>query len=220
MYEYKDVFTGIGLFQWEVRIETDPSVQPVIHPPRRVPQVIAEKLKVELDKMKKSNVITKVKEPTRWVNSLVIAEKPNGTLRICLDPRDLNKAIRRPHYPTNTFNDVLPQLAEAKFFTKLDARSGYWTLKLLEECSSLTTFNTPYGRYKFLRLPFGLKSSQDEFQHKIDECFDDLPGLVAIVDDVLIYGKTKAEHDANLRAALERCREKGIKLNSEKLAVG
>jgi hypothetical protein len=65
-----------------------------------------------------------------------------------------------------------------------------------------------------------LKSSQDEFQRKIDECFDDLPGLVAIVDDVLIYGKTKAEHDAHLRVALERCREKGIKLNSERLAVG
>jgi hypothetical protein len=133
MYEYKGVFTGIGLFPGEVRIETDPGVQPVIHPPRRVPQVIAEKLKVELDKMEKSNVITKVKEPIQWVNSLVIAEKPNGTFRICLDPRDLNKAIRRPHYPMKTLNDVLPQLAEAKFFTKLDARSGYWTLRLSEE---------------------------------------------------------------------------------------
>jgi hypothetical protein len=170
--------------------------------------------------MEKSNVITKVKEPTQWVNSLVIAEKPNSTLRICLDPRDPNKAIRRPHYPMKTLNDVLPQLTEAKFFTKLDARSGYWTLKLSKESSSLTTCNTPYGRYKCLKLPFGLKSSQDEFQRKIDEFFDDLPGLVPIVDDVLIYGKTKAEHDAHLRAALERCREKGIELNSEKLAVG
>ena len=154
------------------------------------------------------------------MNSLVIVEKQNGSLRICLDPRDLNKAIRRPHYPMKTLNDVLPLLSGAKYFTKLDARSGYWNLKLSEDSSYLTTFNTPYGRYRFLRLPFGLKSSQDEFQRKIDECFSDLPGTVAIVDDILVYGKTRQEHDSNLRTALQRARERGIKMNCDKLAVG
>lgn len=100
--------------------------------------------------------MSKVKEPTLRVNSLVIAEKPNGTLRICVDPRDPNKAIRPPHYPMVTLNGVLPQLSKAKYLTKLDARSGYWTLKLTEESSMLTPFNTPNGRYRFLRLPFSL----------------------------------------------------------------
>lgn len=129
--EYRDIFTGIGLFPGEVKIEVDPTIQPVIHPLRRVQHVISIKRKVELDRMEK------VKEPTLRVNSLVIAEKPNGTLRICVDPRDPNKAIRPPHYPMVTLNGVLPQLSKAKYLTKLDARSGYWTLKLTEESSML-----------------------------------------------------------------------------------
>lgn len=154
------------------------------------------------------------------MNSLVIVEKQNGSIRICLDPRDLYKAIRRPRYPMKTLNDVLLLLSGAKYFTKLDARSGYWNIKLFEQSSYLATFNTPYGRYRFLRLPFGLKSSQDEFQRKTAECFSDLSGTVAIVDDTLVYGKTRQEHDSNLRAALQRARERGIKLNCDKLAVG
>lgn len=114
--------------------------------------------------MESLNIIQKFTEPTQWVSSLVVVEKPNGKLRVCLDPKDLNRAILRPHYPMKTLEDVLPQLSKARFFTKLDARSGYWTIKLSEASSYLTTFNTPFGRYRYLRLPFGLKSSQDEFQ--------------------------------------------------------
>lgn len=84
----------------------------------------------------------------------------------------------------------------------------------------MTTFNTPFGRYRFCRLPFGLKSSQDEFQRKIDESFEGLSGIVAIVDDILVLGCTQEEHDNNLRAVLERSREKGVKLNEDKLEVG
>ena len=218
--DYSDVFNGLGLFPGECTIHLDPDAVPVVHPPRRVPQSIAEKLKPELDKMEDMGVITKVTQPTPWVNSLVIVEKPSGDLRLCLDPRDLNKAILRPHYPLRTLEDVLPQLSGSKYFTKLDARTGYWTLKLAEDSSYLTTFNTPYGRYRFLRLPFGLKSSQDEFQRKIDESYEGLEGMVALVDDILVYGKSREEHDKNLKAVLERSRQKGIKLNSDKLVVG
>ena len=71
-----------------------------------------------------------------------------------------------------------------------------------------------------MRLPFGLKSSQDEFQRKIDESYEGLEGMVALVDDILVYGKSREEHDKNLKAVLERSRQKGIKLNSDKLVVG
>ena len=135
--------------------------------------------------MEKLQVITKVDTTTYWVNSMVVVEKPSGALRICLDPRDLNKVIHRPHYPLKTPSDILPELSGARYFTKLDARSGYWTIKLDNDSSYLTTFNTPYGRYRFLRLPSGLKSAQDEFQRKIDYYYAGLRGVVAIVDDVL-----------------------------------
>ncbi|XP_048252566.1 uncharacterized protein K02A2.6-like [Haliotis rufescens] len=119
-----------------------------------------------------------------------------------------------------TLEDILPSLSKARYFTKLDARSGYWAIRLAEESSFLTTFNTPYGRYRFLRLPFGIRSAQDEFQRRIDECYEGLDGVAAIVDDVLVYGSTPEEHDHNLRNMLSRSRDKGIKLNEEKLEVG
>ena len=83
----------------------------------------------------------------------------------------------------------------------------------------MTTFNTVFGRYRFLRLPFGVKSAQDKFQRKVNETYGDLQGVMAIVDDILIHGKSKKEHDENLRAMLQRSRERGVKLNPEKSVV-
>ena len=118
-----------------------------------------------------------------------------------------------------TLDDILPKLSGAKNFTKLDARSGYWAIKLSEKSSFLTTFNTAFGRFRYRRLPFGLKLSQDEFQRKIDETLEGLHGVCAIVDDILVYDKTRGEHDKNLREVLKRCLEKGIKFNEDKLEV-
>lgn len=84
-----------------------------------------------------------------------------------------------------TLEDVLLKLTRAKYYTKLDARSRYWSIKLSTESSYLTTFNSPFGRFRFLRLPFGLNSSQDEFQRQIYEIFEDLDGIVVLVDDIL-----------------------------------
>ena len=213
--DFADVFEGIGLIPGECTIHIDPNAVPVVHPPRRVPFAIREALKKELDRMENADIIAKVTTPTKWVNSLVVFEKAPGKLRVCLDPQDLNKAILRPHYPMRTLDDVMPQLSGARYFTKLDARSGYWAIKLENQSSFLTTFNTPYGRYRFLRLPFGIKASQDEFQYHIDQCYEGLSGVQTIVDD-----RTRAEHDLNLRKVLQRSREKGIKLNADKLEVG
>jgi len=169
--------------------------------------------------MERFDIISKVTEPTDWVNSLVTVEKADGSLRVCLDPKDLNNAIKRPHYPMKTIEDVLPDLANAKYFSKLDARSGYWAMKLEYQSSYLTTFNSPFGRYRFLRVPFGIKSARDEFQRKIDKSFEGLTGVAAIVDDILVHGRDKKEHNRNLKILLERCRERGIKLNPDKLEV-
>ncbi|KAK2722616.1 hypothetical protein QYM36_002972 [Artemia franciscana] len=115
-----------------------------------------------------------------------------------------------------TFDEAILRHAGAKFFTKLDARHGYWSLVLDEESSQLTTFNTPYSCYKFKRMPFGLISAQDEFQRCMEEAFEGIQGFSVIVDDIIISGKTIEEHDANVRSALIRAREKGVKLNLQK----
>ena len=218
--EYADVFEGIGLFPGECTIHLKPDATPVVCPPRRIPYALRSRLKEELDEMEKMGIIQKVTEPTDWVNALVVVEKPKtGKLRICLDPRPLNKAIQRPYYPLPTLDDITPKLAGAQYFSVLDARSGYWTIKLSHESSILTTFNTIFGRYRFNRLPFGIISAQDEFQRRVDEAYEGLQGVSAIVDDVIVYGSTKEQHDANLRAMLERTRQKGIKLNKDKSTI-
>ncbi|KAK2721184.1 hypothetical protein QYM36_003454 [Artemia franciscana] len=125
-------------------------------------------------------------------------------------------AIKRPHHPMPTFDEAVLKHSGAKYFTKLDARHGYWSLELDEESSELTTFNTPYGRYKFKRMPFGLISAQDEFQRRMEEAFEGIRGFSVIVDDIIISGRTDEEHDSNVCSALIRAREKCVKLNLQK----
>ncbi|XP_053376863.1 uncharacterized protein K02A2.6-like [Mercenaria mercenaria] len=218
--QYPDIFQGIGQLPGECQIHLREDATPVIHPPRKVPIAIKDKLKAELDHMESQDIIAKVTEPTEWVNSLVTVEKSNGSLRICLDPKDLNNAIKRPHYPNKTLDDILPELSHATVFSKFDARSGYWSIKLTEESSYLTCFNTPFQRYRFLRLPFGVSCANDLFQSKMDQCLENLPGVTTIVDDIVVYGKDHTEHNTNLHMFMQRCREMGIKLNPDKTEIG
>ena len=163
---YNDVFTGIGYLDEECHIETDPSVTPPVHPPRRVPYALCDSLKSELDSLVDKGIKRPATQPTDWVNSYVCVTKRDGRIRLCIDPKHLNKAIKRPHYPTPVFEDVASRLQGAKWFTKLDARSGYGNIKLDNESALLTMFSTPFGRYCYNRLPIGLRLSSDIFQIK------------------------------------------------------
>ena len=123
-------------------------------------------LERELDEMVKQGIIASVDDPTDWINSLVVREKPNGSLRICLDPKDLNKAIKREHYLVPTLDMVTNRLQDATLFSHLDGQSPYWNVKLDEESSKLTTFNTHKGRFRYKKMPYGMISSQDTYQRK------------------------------------------------------
>ena len=108
--------------------------------------------------MEENGIIQRVTEPTDWVNSMHTVEKPKtGKLRIVLDPKALNENIRRPHYPVQTLGDVTSRLTDAKFFSTLDVTHAYWSVMLDLESSYLTTFSSPFGRWRFLRLNFGIK---------------------------------------------------------------
>ena len=217
--DYPQLFEGMGDIG-EAKIQLKENAQPVIDAPRRVPLALRDRLKKELERMEEQDVIEKVTEPTDWVNSLVVVEKPNGKLRICLDPRNLNQAVKRPHYTMPTLEDAVSKMAGARYFSKLDAQSGYWQIKLEEKSSYYTTFNSPFGRYRFKRLPFGIISAQDLFQQKMDEMFEGMQGVTPLIDDVIIHGTTREEHDHNLKAALEKASMNKLKLNADKLSVG
>jgi hypothetical protein len=156
---------------------------------------------------------------------VVIATKKSGALRICIDPRPLNKALKRETYHLPVLDDLMPDLARAKVFSSVDLTAGYWHCVLDEESSLLTTFATPFGRYRWKRLPFGLSASSEIFQKRVNQALEGLNGILNITDDILVYrvGDTDKEpqqdHDRNLEALLQRCRERGIALNQNKLKL-
>ena len=158
----------------------------MVHPPRKVPLAIKDKLKTELKKMKKMGVIVKQDQPTEWVSSMVTLTTPNG-IRVCIDPRDINQAMKREHCQVKTTEDITPKMQNAKLFSKLDATSGYWAIKLGERSSRLCTFNSPFGRYSFKRMSFGIKSSAEVCQKRMTEIFQDIEGCEVIVDDIIIW---------------------------------
>ena len=104
------MFSGLGCMKGAYHIELYHSVQPIIHPPQRILYSLLEKLKAKLQELEEKDVVQKVDRPTPWVNSLVIVEKREGSLRLCLDPRDLNKAIRREHHRIPTTEDIASHL--------------------------------------------------------------------------------------------------------------
>eukprot|EP00112_Aurelia_sp_Birch-Aquarium-sp1_P023220 Seg683.5 transcript_id=Seg683.5/GoldUCD/mRNA.D3Y31 product="putative protein K02A2.6" protein_id=Seg683.5/GoldUCD/D3Y31 len=205
--EFNDVFDGLGRIG-ERRIVIGQSVPPTIHPARKVPFALKGRLQKTLEQLVQKGVISKVTGPSDWVNSLVIVEKKDGSLRLCLDHRDLNTAIKREHYQVPTAQEITSNLAGAKYFSTLDAKDGFWQVELDKKSSDLCTFNTPFGRYKFLRMPFGILSAAEVLQKKMIEAFEDIEGVQIIYDDILVTGKTIEEHDETLRKVLQRARER------------
>ena len=215
---HADVFEGLGEFSGEHHIHIDPSVTPVIHGCRKIPIAVMDRLKDTLDDLIKADVIEQVTEPTTWVNSLVVTEKKDKKkLRVCLDPTDLNKAIMRQHYSIPTADEVLCKLAGKKIFTVLDEKDGYWQIKLDKESSLLCTFNTPWGRFRFKRLPFGVKSASEVFQQRNCETFGDIAGVHIIADDMIIAATTETEHDEILQKVMTRAKKANVKFNKDKI---
>ena len=163
MSEFGDVFKGQGHMKGKLHLEVDESVTPVIMPLQREPFALKEKLKDELNRLEDLNMIRKVEEPTQWVSSLVVVQEPNGKLRVCIDPAHLNKALKRSHYPLPVIDDILPELAEVQVFSKADLKDGFLHIELDEQSSILTTFQTPWGRYCWRRMPFGISPAPEYF---------------------------------------------------------
>ena len=216
---------GVGKLPGEYHMMLDETVKPVQHPPRRVPVAIQERLRETLEDLERREIVARVTTPTSWISSMVVVPKPNGTLRICLDPKDLNRALQRENYPLPTIEEVATRLHGAKVFTVLDVACGFWHVALDEQSSFLTTFNTPFGRYRWKRMPFGIKSAPEIFQRKMHELIEGLNGVEVIADDFVVVGygdslqAASKDHDKSLSVFLQRCEERGVHLNIDKLKL-
>jgi transposase InsO family protein len=215
--KFPELFNGLGMLETEVDIQLKPDCTPFVQSiPRRVAAARREPLKLELERMSKLGVIERVDEPTEWCSPCIVVPKHNGKIRVCVDFTKLNVAVKRELHPLPVIEETLARLSGAKVFSKLDANSGYWQMRLRPEAQKLTTFITPFGRYLCKRLPFGISSAPEIFQREMQRILGDSEGVVCHMDDVLVFGKDEVEHDMRLEKVLKYLREAGLTLNKDK----
>ena len=194
--QYADVFTGLVTIPGEYSIQLNPDVAPHVISPRRVPIALQDAVEEELDRLISLDVIAPVTDPTDWVNSMVAVRKSTGKVLLCIDPPELNKVIKLLHYQLPTFDDIASRLQNAKVYSVVDAKTGFWQVKLDTRSSYYTTLNTPRGRYLWLRMPFGIASAPEEWQRRMHEIIEGLNGVQVIADDFLIIGSGSTTGEA------------------------
>ena len=215
--EFDDVFKGLGRVEGTYNIQLKKDSCPTIQPQRNVPLRLKDTLKATLSKLENQGVVVKVDEPVEWCSNLVIVEKKDGSLRLCLDPPDLNEAIVKEDYRPPSFEQISSTLNGCTVFTVVDMSNCYWHQELNESSSYLCTFNSPSGRYRFKRMPFGISCASEVAKKMVEKHFGDIKGALPIFDDIIIGGKDIAEHDQVLRKVLSRARERNIKFNLQKI---
>lgn len=217
--KYKYVFSGIGKVKHTYKITLRSDAVPHISAARMLPHALKDRVKIKLDQMVTDKVIIPITEPTDWVHPIVIAHKSNGDIRVCMDPRNLNMFIKRESFQVPTADSLFAQLAGAKYFTLLDVSQAFLQLPLDHESSKLCTIATPWGRYRYLRLPFGISAAPEIFLRFMYETLDGAAGVVNYFDDILIHGRTLNEHNKNLEAVLSKIAKSGLSLNLEKSKI-
>ena len=211
------MFTRLGTFAREHKIQLKTNSQPfALSTPKNIPLALRPKVQAELQCMEGLGITSWVSEPTPWCAAMVVVSKASGAVRICVDMKPLNEDVLQEVHPMPKVDTTLVQLTGATMFSKLDAYSGFWQILLAKESRLLTTFITPYGRFCFNKLLFGISSVPEVFQCQMNDILSGLPGVLCHIDDILMFGTTTAEHDSRLCAVLEQIKAAGITLNVEK----
>ena len=217
LHEYADVFKVVGTLPggpYHIKLKRLVQTSPALTQVSTIGNAVCLQSRIRLVK---EGIITEVHEHTEWINSMVPVMKEDGSLRLCLDPKDLNKAIKRNQWYARTLDDIPPELAQSKYFIVKDATSGFWHILLNFRSSLLTTFNTPWGKHRWLRMPFGLKVSGDVFQERLDRVLRLVPWVLKIADDIVIHGATQNTHDGTVLVLCETARLNYLSLNSKKM---
>ena len=168
--QYPALFTGLGTFAQAYTIKLKPNHKPfALNAPCNIPLPLRSKVQSELQRMQSMGVISPVHEPTPWCAAMVVVPKDSGAVQICVDLKPLNENVLREVHPMPKVETTLAQLSGAKLFSKLDANSGFWQIPLANESKLLTTFITPFARFCFNKLPFGISSAPEIFQRQMNE---------------------------------------------------
>ena len=214
---FPNLFKGLGCMKGEYSLKLKDGTNPYsTSVSRRIPIPLLSKVKTELEKMVEHGVIESITEPTDWCAPMVVIPKESGKVRICGDFTELNKNILRERFELPTVETTISKLNGAKFFSKLDANSGFYQIKLNDQSAKCTTFITPFGRYFYKRLPMGISSAPEHYMRRMAQLTDSLEGTLCLMDDICVFGRTQIEHDERLLKLLRILSEEGITLNADK----
>ena len=219
---FPNVFLGVGkLSGYQLKLHIDPEVKPVAQKPRRIPYPLKEKVTKKINELLDLDIIEKVSGPTTWVSPAVIAPKPNkDDVRICVDMRCANEAIRREKLPIPTVDEVLEELNGSTVFSKLDMNMGFHQIELEEGSRDITTFSAGDSLFRYKRLSLGINSAPEQYQNIVRQTIAGCPGATNIADDIVVHGKTTEDHDRNLVTLLNRLQERNLTLNKDKCKIG
>ena len=197
---YPKLFSGLGKLKGEYTIRFKDNAKPFcLYTPRRVPLPLMKKLEEEINGSMKSVVIEPVDEPSDCCAPMVVVPKPNENLRLCMDLTNLNEGVHRELYVMKKVEETLRSISIGTVFSKLDANSGFH--------QKLTTFITPFGRFLLRRLPYGISSAPEYFQKRMEKELTGLQGVLCHIDDILVIGRNKEEHDERLVKVIQRLKD-------------
>ena len=209
-------FIGVGkLSNEKAHLTINHNVRPVAIKHRRIPFHMRDKVSEELNRLRENGIIEKVKEPTGWVSPVVLVNKFDGRIRLCVDMREPNKAIERIRHVIPTIDDLKQKINGATVFSRLDLKNAYHQLELSEDSRNITTFSTHEGLDRFCRLNDGTSSAAEIFHNKLEEKLDGR-GNLNIYDDILIFGVGDADHEDALDRTLETLKKWGLTVNLDK----
>lgn len=200
----------------QVKLSIDQSVPPVCQPYRRIPIPLEELVEKKLNELLDMDIIEAVEGPSQWVSPIVPILKSPTEVRLCLDMRMVNKAILRIHYPLPTIDDLLPKLLDAVLFSRLDVRHAFYQCELHPDSRYITTFITNKGLYRYKRLLFGISCAPERYQRILHQLLIRCEGVFNFIDDIIVFGRSREEHDERLTTVSKVLQENGILLNEEK----
>ncbi|CAI7839812.1 unnamed protein product, partial [Closterium sp. NIES-53] len=189
------------------RIELIPESTPPVRPTYKMSAVELKELKKQLEDLLAKEFIQPSSSP--YASPVLFVRKKDGSLRMCVDYRGLNKITVKNGYPLPRIDELFEQVGEARYFSKLDLRSGYHQVRIQSEDIPKTAFRTRYGHYEFRVLPFGLTNAPATLQGMMQSIFSDFIDkfLVVFIDDLLVYSRTREEHLKHLELVLARLSE-------------
>ncbi|KAM7300305.1 uncharacterized protein ISCGN_020869 [Ixodes scapularis] len=214
--EFGHLFSpGLGLakaVQHKVKIKQ--SVVPVALKLRCLPLTLRQQVTDELKRLEAADIIERI-SASKWVSAVVVVHKKDGSIRLCVDLREPNKAVVVDNFPLPHTEELLHALSGARHFSKLDLAAAYHQVLLHPDSRDLTAFITHEGLFRFKRICFGLASAPAAFQQLMTRILHGCSGVLCYIDDIIVFGKTLQEHTENLREVLHRISKAGLKLNEK-----